>query len=124
MNDAKYVYKEVSGRELEKATADGWEYVSGSTSVSPLGPLSCYLVRRPFEMPEAMKLTAEINTLKEALEKSQTVREGLSSKLARVKDAVKAHAAEAAKVGRDKPTRDDLVRMASRLGYELDRVVG
>lgn len=124
MSDAKYVYREVSGRELEKATADGWEYVSGSTSVSPFGPLSCYLVRRPFEMPDMMKLTLELHAAQDALEKSQAAREGLSSRLARAKDAVKAHAAEATKVGRDKPTRDDLVRMAARLGYELDRVVG
>jgi hypothetical protein len=112
MSDAKYVYREVSGRELEKATADGWEFVTSST---PFGPFGFYLVRRPFEMPEAMKLTADLNAAREALERSQQAREVLSDRLTRAKDAVKAHAATAARTGRDKPTRDDLVGMAYRL---------
>lgn len=124
MNDAKYVYREVSGRELEKATTDGWEFVSAGGQATPFGPVGVYLVRRPHEMPEAMKLTTELNAAREALERSQQGREVLSNKLARAKDAVKAHAAEATKVGRDKPTRDDLVRLASRLSYEIGHVEG
>lgn len=120
MSDAKYVYREVSGRELEKATTDGWEFVSAGGQATPFGPVGVYLVRRPFEMPEPMKLTAELNAAREALEKSQQAREGLSARLARAKDAVKRHAAEASKVGRDKPTRDDLVRMASRLERDVE----
>ena len=115
MSDAKYVYREVSGRELEKATTDGWEFVSAGGHATPFGPVGVYLVRRPLEMPEAMKLTADLNAAREALERSQQAREVLSNKLARAKDAVKAHASAAARTGRDKPTRDDLVGMAYRL---------
>lgn len=108
MSDAKYVYREVSGRELEKATTDGWEFVSAVGQATP------------FEMPEPMKLTAGLNAAREALEKSQQAREGLSARLTRAKDVVERHAAEANKVGRDKPTRDDLVRMASRLERDVE----
>jgi len=124
MSDAKYVYREVSGKDLEKATTDGWEYVSAGGYATPFGPVGVYLVRRPFEMPDMMKLTLELRATQDALEKSQAAREGLSTRLARVEDAVKAHAAEATKVGRDKPTRDDLVRLASRLSYEIGHVEG
>lgn len=119
MSDTKYVYKEVRGGDLEKATIDGWEFVTSSTTVGPFGPLGSYLVRRPYEMPETMKLTAELNAVKDALEKSQQVREVLAEKLARAKNAVTAHYVAATKTGRDKPTRDDLVRMASRLDRDL-----
>lgn len=119
MNDAKYVYREVSGRELEKATLDGWEFVSAGGQAAPFGPVSVYLVRRPNDMPEAMQLKLQLNEAQAALEKSQAAREELSTKLAKARDVVKTHAAAASRTGRDKPTRDDLVSMASRLVLEI-----
>jgi len=119
MNDAKYVYKEVSGDDLEKTTTLGWEYVSAGGYMTPFGPRSTYLVRRPFEAPEAMKLSAEVAALKVEPEKSQQARESLAGRLVRAKNAVASHAIAAAKTGRDKPTRDDLVSMAYRLERDL-----
>lgn len=63
----KYVYKEISGRDLEEMTGSGWEYVERGMSVAPYG-LGSYIVRRPFEMPEAMKLAEELVKTKDELE--------------------------------------------------------
>lgn len=104
MSEIKYVYREVVGYDLEKSTADGWEFVSSSN-------LGSYLVRRPYEMPDVMKLTKECEILKDALNKSQTVREGLSSTLNMIRKSIGAYARLSTKLGRDKPTRDQLVRM-------------
>jgi len=115
MSDAKHVYREVSGRDLEKVTANGWEFVSAGGHATPFGPVGVYLVRRPLEMPEAMKLTEDLEKAHDELDKSKAAREALSARLARVKDSVKRYAGEAARTGRDKPTRDELVRMFQSL---------
>lgn len=108
MSEIKYVYREVSGCDLEKFTADGWEFVSSSN-------LGSYLVRRPYEMPDVMKLTKDCEILKDALNKSQAVREGLSSTLNMIRMSIEAHAQLCTRTGRDKPTRDQLVRMFFKL---------
>lgn len=66
----KYVYKEISGRDLEEMTGSGWEYVERGMSVAPFG-VGSYIVRRPFEMPEAMKLAEELVKTKDELERAK-----------------------------------------------------
>lgn len=117
MSDAKYVYREVSGKELEKATVDGWEFYGAGAENAQFGSIGVYLVRRPLEMPEAMKLIQDLEEAEDALAKSQQARDVLAASLARVQEAVVAHAAMAVQTGRDKPTRDDLVRRAKQLSY-------
>ncbi len=124
MNDKpSYVYKSVAPDMLEKYTSEGWDFVEEQLG-GRYFPVLSYVLRRPRELPEAMKLQQELAAAKEALEKSQKAREGLSARLGRVKDAVKNHAALAAKTGRDKPTRDDLVGMAYRLERDLGADLG
>ena len=67
---SKYVYMEVSGAKLEETTKSGWEYVE-SVAGGPHAP--SYVVRRPFEMPEAMKLAEELLKTKDELERLKNV---------------------------------------------------
>jgi hypothetical protein len=121
MNDARYVYKEVNGRDLERATIDGWEYVSGGAGISSFGPLGFYLVRRPAEKPDAMKLAEEKQELATKLDAASATAGKLKLERTTARAAAKAAAERACSSGRNKPTREDLVRMIrdlrDTLGY-------
>lgn len=124
MSDAKFVYKEVSGKDLEKATSDGWEFVNPSTALGPFGPLSCYIVRRPFEMPEAMKLTEELEVARRSAAARETLAAHLGTKIGRARDILKRYVDAAQERGRDKPTRDQLVDMFRRLERDVAAELG
>jgi hypothetical protein len=121
MNDARYVYKEVNGRDLERATIDGWEYVSGGAGISAFGPLGFYLVRRPAEKPDVMKLAEEKQELATKLDAASATAGKLKLERTTARAAAKAAAERACSSGRNKPTREDLVRMIrdlrDTLGY-------
>ncbi len=115
MNDARYVYKEVNGKDLERATIDGWEYVSGGTGMSAFGPIGFYLVRRGAEKPDAMKLAEEKQELAAKLDAATATANKLKLERTAARDVAKEAMERACSTGRDKPTREDLVRMVSRL---------
>lgn len=87
---SNYVYKEVSGRDLEEMTGRGWEYVERGVSVAPFG-VGSYIVRRQLEMPEAMKLAEELAKTKDELEgargRADTLYTCLTSKQEMLADA-------------------------------------
>jgi len=58
-----FVFKEVRGSELEKHTSDGWEFVDDRTSVGPFGFHGAYLVKRPRQKPDVIKLAERIDEL-------------------------------------------------------------
>jgi hypothetical protein len=121
MNDARYVYKEVNGRDLERATIDGWEYVSGGAGIGAFGPIGFYLVRRPAEKPDAMKLAEEKQELATKLDAASATANKLKLERTTARAAAKAAAERACSSGRNKPSREDLVRMIrdlrDTLGY-------
>ena len=119
MSDTKYVYKEVVGRDLEKVTRDGWEYVSNGVQMTPFSTVGIYVVRRPFQMSTVMELQEQLDEMKTALENSKTEQARLSSRLDSVRAIVMNLADEAAKTGRNKHTRDDLVYLIQRLVRDI-----
>lgn len=115
-----YVYREVSGRELEKATLEGWEFVSTSSSFGPFGPMGTYLVRRPFEKPKEMelqeKLVAAEAKLAQANDRFERMKLSYERAKAGVNDMIKA----AWKTGKEKLTRDELADLIQRTHSKFD----
>lgn len=107
MSDTKYVYKEVAGKDLEKATLAGWEYVSSGIQMSASAN-GIYVVRRPFQMPTVMELQEQLDETKTALENSK-------NQLDKVRNVIRNCVADATKTGRSKPSRDELVSIICNL---------
>lgn len=70
----RYVYKEIKGEDLERATEQGWELVFPEPRIKTgFGPFfsTAYVVRRPFEKPSEMALTERVATLESELTSAQ-----------------------------------------------------
>ena len=89
---AKYIYKEVSGDELEQATRDGWELVleggGGSREVfHPMGMMfqrRAYLVRL---LASRAKAADSMAALRKELKAAQAAAKGANEKLVGAREA-------------------------------------
>lgn len=115
-----YVYREVSGRELEKATLEGWEFVSTSSSFGPFGPMGTYLVRRPFEKPKEMELQEKLVAAEQKLAEANRDLARLKGAYEKAKSGVNDMIKAAWKTGKEKLTRDQLADLIQRTHSRFD----